>query len=98
MANPTARPDAAGLLARIDALERDRRRAFDDAQREADALFAPMPGPAGGNRNAAPLVPFRSAGPAFTLPPVGVCHATLPLRSSSANTSPLSAPKYTRPP
>ncbi len=33
-----ADPDA--LLARIDALERERRRAFDDAQREADALFA----------------------------------------------------------
>jgi signal transduction histidine kinase len=31
---------SATLLARIDALERDRRRAFDDAQREADALFA----------------------------------------------------------
>jgi PAS domain S-box-containing protein len=28
------------LLARIDALERERRRSFDDAQREADALFA----------------------------------------------------------
>lgn len=40
MADPATRPDAAGLLARIDALERDRRRAFEDAQREADALFA----------------------------------------------------------
>lgn len=28
------------LLARIDALERERRRSFDEAQREADALFA----------------------------------------------------------
>lgn len=33
----TDRPD---LIARIDALERERRAAFDDAQREADALFA----------------------------------------------------------
>ncbi len=33
-----ADPDA--LTARIEALERERRRAFDDAQREADALFA----------------------------------------------------------
>jgi signal transduction histidine kinase len=32
--------DPAALLARIDALERERRRAFDEAQREADALFA----------------------------------------------------------
>ncbi len=32
--------DQAALLARIDALERESRRAFDDAQREADALFA----------------------------------------------------------
>ena len=32
--------DRAGLLARIDALERERRRSFDEAQREADALFA----------------------------------------------------------
>ncbi len=32
--------DRAALLSRIAALERDRRRAFDDAQREADALFA----------------------------------------------------------
>ena len=28
------------LLARVDALERERRRSFDEAQREADALFA----------------------------------------------------------
>ena len=32
--------DREALLARIDALERERRRAFDEAQREADALFA----------------------------------------------------------
>jgi signal transduction histidine kinase len=32
--------DRAALLARIEALERESRRAFDDAQREADALFA----------------------------------------------------------
>ncbi len=38
----------------------------DRINRQADALFAPMPGPAGGNGNAAPLVPFRSAGPAFS--------------------------------
>jgi hypothetical protein len=31
-------PDA--RAARIDALERERRRAFEDAQRQADALFA----------------------------------------------------------
>jgi signal transduction histidine kinase len=40
MAEPARPPDIAGLLARIDVLERDRRRAFDEAQREADALFA----------------------------------------------------------
>ena len=40
MADPPAPPDRTALLARIEALERDRRRAFDDAQREADALFA----------------------------------------------------------
>ena len=28
------------LSAKVDALERERRRAFDDAQRQADALFA----------------------------------------------------------
>jgi PAS domain S-box-containing protein len=41
-ADPVTRPDeaTAALLGRIDALERERRRAFDDAQREADALFA----------------------------------------------------------
>ncbi len=33
-------PDRAALLARIGALERESRRAFEDAQREADALFA----------------------------------------------------------
>ena len=32
--------DRAALLARIEALERESRRAFEDAQREADALFA----------------------------------------------------------
>jgi signal transduction histidine kinase len=32
--------DRDALVARIDTLERERRRAFDDAQREADALFA----------------------------------------------------------
>jgi len=32
--------ERADLLARIEALERESRRAFDDAQREADALFA----------------------------------------------------------
>ena len=32
--------DRAALLARIEALERESRQAFDDAQREADALFA----------------------------------------------------------
>ena len=32
--------DRAALLARIETLERESRRAFDDAQREADALFA----------------------------------------------------------
>ena len=32
--------DRAALLARIEALERESRRAFDDAQHEADALFA----------------------------------------------------------
>ena len=32
--------DREALLARVDALERERRRAFDEAQREADALFA----------------------------------------------------------
>ena len=42
---PAVRPgrpmsDRADLLARIEALERESRRAFDDAQREADALFA----------------------------------------------------------
>jgi signal transduction histidine kinase len=40
MASQAPPSDAAALLARIEALERDRRRAFDDAQREADALFA----------------------------------------------------------
>jgi signal transduction histidine kinase len=40
MREPATSPDAKALLARIDALERDRRRAFDEAQREADALFA----------------------------------------------------------
>ncbi len=39
-AEPGTTHDQATLLARIDALERERRRAFDDAQREADALFA----------------------------------------------------------
>jgi PAS domain S-box-containing protein len=40
-AEPTADPaDLAALEARIEALERERRRAFDEAQREADALFA----------------------------------------------------------
>jgi signal transduction histidine kinase len=33
-------PDPRALLARIDALERESRRTFDEAQREADALFA----------------------------------------------------------
>ena len=32
--------DREALLARVDALERERRRSFDEAQREADALFA----------------------------------------------------------
>ena len=32
--------ERADLLARIEALERESRRAFDEAQREADALFA----------------------------------------------------------
>lgn len=32
--------DPSDLLARIDSLERERRRTFDEAQREADALFA----------------------------------------------------------
>ena len=32
--------ERADLLARIEALERESRRAFDDAQHEADALFA----------------------------------------------------------
>ena len=32
--------DRGALLAQIDALERERRRSFDEAQREADALFA----------------------------------------------------------
>src|SRR6185436_6484368 len=32
--------DRTDLLARIDALERESRAAFEDAQREADALFA----------------------------------------------------------
>jgi PAS domain S-box-containing protein len=36
----TTTEDPAALQARIDALERERRRAFDEAQREADALFA----------------------------------------------------------
>ncbi|HSL75968.1 MAG TPA: ATP-binding protein [Candidatus Limnocylindrales bacterium] len=36
--SPVREPEA--LLARIDILERERRRTFDDAQREADALFA----------------------------------------------------------
>ena len=40
MREPATSPDAKALLARIEALERDRRRAFDEAQREADALFA----------------------------------------------------------
>jgi signal transduction histidine kinase len=40
MTEPARQPAPRALLARIDALERDRRRAFDDAQREADALFA----------------------------------------------------------
>lgn len=40
MAEGAPPPDTAALLARIDMLERDRRRAFDEAQREADALFA----------------------------------------------------------
>jgi signal transduction histidine kinase len=40
MAEPETPRDSTALLARIEALERDRRRAFDDAQREADALFA----------------------------------------------------------
>ena len=39
-AEPLAPPDPQALLARITALEAERRRAFDDAQREADALFA----------------------------------------------------------
>jgi signal transduction histidine kinase len=39
MAEPTP-IDPGALLARIDGLERERRRAFDEAQREADALFA----------------------------------------------------------
>ncbi len=38
----------------------------DRINRQADALFAPMPGPSSTNANAAPLVPFRSAGPAFS--------------------------------
>jgi signal transduction histidine kinase len=40
VAEPETLPDRTALLARIETLERDRRRAFDDAQREADALFA----------------------------------------------------------
>ncbi|HET9756351.1 MAG TPA: PAS domain-containing sensor histidine kinase [Candidatus Limnocylindrales bacterium] len=40
MSEPARSQGQADLLARIDALERDRRLAFDDAQREADALFA----------------------------------------------------------
>jgi signal transduction histidine kinase len=40
MAEQAPPPENAALLARIDMLERDRRRAFDEAQREADALFA----------------------------------------------------------
>jgi signal transduction histidine kinase len=39
MAEPRS-PDPGALLARIDGLERERRQAFDEAQREADALFA----------------------------------------------------------
>lgn len=39
-AEPLAPPDPRALQARIAALEAERRRAFDDAQREADALFA----------------------------------------------------------
>jgi hypothetical protein len=39
MADPP--PTGQGALsARVDALERERRRAFEDAQRQADALFA----------------------------------------------------------
>lgn len=38
----------------------------DRVNRSADALFAPMPGPESNAANAAPLVPFRSAGPAFS--------------------------------
>jgi signal transduction histidine kinase len=40
MAEPVPPSETTRLLARIDVLERDRRRAFDEAQREADALFA----------------------------------------------------------
>ncbi|MGK2849501.1 MAG: ATP-binding protein [Candidatus Limnocylindrales bacterium] len=39
-AEPVPTPDPAALVARIAALEEERRHAFDDAQREADALFA----------------------------------------------------------
>lgn len=39
-AEPLAPPDPLALQARVAALEAERRRAFDDAQREADALFA----------------------------------------------------------
>lgn len=40
MAEIATAMDPAALIARIDALERERRRSFEDAQREADALFA----------------------------------------------------------
>lgn len=40
MTEATDRDERTALAARVDALERERRRAFDDAQREADALFA----------------------------------------------------------
>ena len=39
-AEPQPTHDLATLLVRVDALERERRRSFNEAQREADALFA----------------------------------------------------------
>jgi signal transduction histidine kinase len=40
MVDATPTPDLTELLGRVERLERDRKRAFEDAQREADALFA----------------------------------------------------------
>jgi signal transduction histidine kinase len=40
MGDAAPAPDLAELLGRLERLERDRKRAFEDAQREADALFA----------------------------------------------------------